>query len=86
MVYLILPLAQKLGNLHQLISLALQRFDNARQRLRCVLGCIVEQDNASRLHPLQHPLLNFRRLDFFPVQGIPTGNRCKRLYIEAFET
>ena len=79
-----LALQQKLRDRNKLITLGLQRLDDARERLWCVLGGIVKQHDAAGLHPREHALRDFVGGNALPVEGISFPNSLKPLKINEF--
>ena len=65
-----LALKQNLGDGDNGITLGLQGFDDAGQSLGCVLGGIMEEDDAAGAHILQHPLLDLLGRDALPIQAV----------------
>ena len=73
----VLPFQNDLRNGDKGVSLLQQAFNDPRQRLRGVLGSIVEQHNRPGAHLAGHPFGNVGGGEVFPVQAVAPGSICK---------
>ena len=73
----ILPFQDDLRNWNESVPFLQQTLNNARQSLRRVLRCVVEQYYGAGTHFLCHPLRNIRRGQIFPFQAVPAGSGWK---------
>lgn len=74
----ILPGQDQLGDGHQSIVLLDQVLQDRRQRLRRMLGSVVEKDDGPGLDLGGHPLGNVRRRKILPVQGVNVPHNFKK--------
>ena len=79
-----LAFEQELRDRDDLIPVCLQALDDARERLGRVLGSVVEQHDAPRLHPREHPLCDLIGREPLPVEGVAFLHSLKPLEIKDF--
>lgn len=78
------PRHNQLGDGDEGIALLQQTFNDARQRLRRMLGSVVEQDNGAGLHLGGDPLGNIGGAQVFPIKAVTVRNSFNPLHCNGF--